>query len=56
MKWNSWTRFFKVFSPQSPERYKSAFESLDSNNFNGDFAHKWRKKYPYYGRRKRSAE
>ena len=42
---------------QSPERYKTySHDSLDSNNFNGDFAHKWRKKYPYYGRKKRSAE
>jgi len=42
---------------KSPERYKTySHDSLDSNNFNGDFAHKWRKKYPYYGRKKRSAE
>ena len=48
-----------ISSLQSPERYKaytSDSEVYDSHNFNGDFAHKWRKKYPYYGRKKRSAE
>jgi hypothetical protein len=31
-------------------------ESIDSNKFNGLQAHKWRKRYPYYGRKKRSAD
>ena len=56
MQINEQNDIFIIILLQSPERFKIDSESYDSNNFNGDFAHKWRKKYPYYGRKKRSAE